>query len=149
MCGCLICINIQAGPKVTQPRKQLNISVTARANERIIVPQIKACWHFISLKGFPLFANKTFANYWRKSGGYIGENPVNFRQYWSKLNNIIKCTQMHELFGNETFRTNFSLRSSVADIRYHLQTWEKNDGVFGMTKSIKNWKNRVFVMKVA
>jgi hypothetical protein len=30
--------------------------------------------------GFPLFANKTFANYWRKSGGYIGENPVNFRQ---------------------------------------------------------------------
>jgi hypothetical protein len=34
----------------------------------------------IVLRGFPLFANKTFANYWRKSGGYIGENPVNFRQ---------------------------------------------------------------------
>jgi hypothetical protein len=41
--------------------------------------------------GQRIFANMTFANYWRKSRGYIGEYPPDFRQlanvlvvYWRK-----------------------------------------------------------------
>jgi hypothetical protein len=35
---------------------------------------------FIKISGFRNFANKTFANYWRKSRGYTGESSVDIRQ---------------------------------------------------------------------
>ncbi len=44
------------------------------------------------MTGFRNFANKTFANYWRKSRGYTGESSVDIRQlakvqpvYWRKF----------------------------------------------------------------
>jgi len=44
------------------------------------------------LLGFRNFANKTFANYWRKSRGYTGESSLDIRQlakvqrvYWRKF----------------------------------------------------------------